>query len=62
MTPAAIAGSAASSSTAYTSIVHTKSGIRIHDIPGVRRLWIVTRKLIAPAREDTVSRCSERIQ
>ncbi len=46
---------------AYTSIDQTKSGMRIHVIPGARMLWIVATKLIAPASEATASRWSERI-
>ena len=33
-------------------IDQTKSGMRVHDIPRVRMLWIVTMKLIAPASRD----------
>ena len=34
----------------------------LHDIPGARRLWIVTTKLIAPASDDAERMWSERIQ
>ena len=45
-----------------TSIVHTNTGIRIHVIPRVRRLWIVTMKLMA-LRSDAIERmCRLRIQ
>ena len=36
--------------------------MRIHVIPPVRMLWIVTMKLIAPASDAIVSRWSARIQ
>ena len=48
--------------TAKSSIDHTKSGSRIQVIPGARRLWMVTRKLIAPATDESVSTWIERIQ
>src|SRR5215207_9265452 len=35
--------------------------MRIHDIPAVRSTWIVATKLIAPASDETASRCSPRI-
>jgi hypothetical protein len=35
--------------------------MRIHVMPAVRMLWIVAMKLIAPASDAIVSRCSERI-
>ena len=47
---------------AKSSIDQTKSGRRIHVIPGARRLWIVTRKLIAPASDDSVRTWIDRIQ
>ena len=50
------------SRTAYVSIVQTKSGMRIHVIPRVRMLWIVTTKLIAPAMDEIVVRWMPRIQ
>jgi hypothetical protein len=55
-------GSARMRSTAYASIVQTKSGMRIHVIPGARMLWMVTMKLIAPAIEATEVRWIPRIQ
>ena len=36
--------------------------MRVHDIPRVRMLWIVTMKFTAPATVETVRRWSERIQ
>jgi len=60
--PAASVGSARSSRIAYTSIVQTKSGTRIHVIPRVRMLWIVTMKLIAPTSDEIVVMCNARIQ
>jgi hypothetical protein len=62
VSPAESVGSTSTSSAAYTSIDQTNSGMRIHVIPGVRRRWIVTRKLIAPKSDESVSTCSERIQ
>ena len=62
VTAAEIAGSAMSSRIAYVSIAQTKSGIRIQVIPGARMWWIVTMKLIAPASDDSVRMCIERIQ
>jgi hypothetical protein len=35
--------------------------MRIHDIPGARIRWMVTRKLIAPASDESVSTWSDRI-
>ena len=52
VTAAEIAGSATSSRIAYVSIAQTKSGMRIHVMPGARMLWIVTMKLIAPRSDD----------
>src|SRR5438874_11436903 len=60
--PTANTGSTATSRIEYTSIDQTNSGIRIQLIPGARMLWIVQRKLIAPASDPSVSKCSERIQ
>ena len=50
------------SSNAKISIDQTKSGMRIQLIPRVRRLWMVTMKLIAPASDEAVRMWSERIQ
>ena len=36
--------------------------MRIHDMPRVRMLWIVTMKLIAPNADDSVRMWIERIQ
>ena len=36
--------------------------MRIHDMPGVRMLWIVTTKLIAPASDAIERMCRPRIQ
>ena len=49
-------------SQAYTSIVQTKSGMRIHVMPAVRMLWIVTMKLIAPASDPIERMWRPRIQ
>ena len=46
----------------YRSTDQTNSGMRVHDIPRVRMLWIVTMKLTAPATVETVRMWSERIQ
>ena len=62
VTAAESAGSATSSRIAYVSIAQTKSGIRIHVIPRVRMLWIVTMKLIAPASDESVRMWMLRIQ
>ena len=59
--PAESAGSASRSSHAYVKIVHTKSGIRVQVIPRARMFEIVTMKLIAPASDERVSTCSDRI-
>ena len=50
------------SSHAKMYIDQTKSGMRVQVIPRVRRLWMVTMKLIAPASEDAVRMWRERIQ
>src|SRR5579871_3261395 len=50
------------SSHAYVTIAQQKSGMRIHDIPLARMLWIVTTKLIAPASDESERMCSPRIQ
>ena len=50
------------SSQAYVTIAQTKSGMRIHDMPGARMLWTVTTRLIAPASEAIDRMCSDRIQ
>ena len=39
------------SSQPKSRIDQTKSGMRVHVIPRVRMLWIVTMKLIAPASD-----------
>ena len=62
VTPAESAGSARSRRIAYVSIPQTKSGMRIHVMPGARMLWIVTMKLIAPSSEDSVRMWMLRIQ
>ena len=62
VSPAESAGSTATSRIAYVSIAQTKSGIRIHVIPRVRMLWIVTMKLIAPASDEIERMCRLRIQ
>src|SRR3954447_2948865 len=62
VTAAESAGSASSRRTAYVSIAQTKSGIRIHVMPGARMLWIVTMKLIAPSSEESVRMWMLRIQ
>jgi hypothetical protein len=62
VSPADSVGSATTSRIAYTSIDQTNSGRRIHVIPAVRMLWMVTMKLIAPASDEIVSTWSDRIQ
>ena len=47
---------------AYSSIDHTNNGIRVQVMPGVRRLWIVTMKLIALASADAVTKRTARTQ
>ena len=44
------------------TIAQQKSGMRIHDIPGARMLWIVTTKLIAPTSDEIERMCRPRIQ
>ena len=44
------------------TIAQQKSGMRIHDIPLARMLWIVTTKLIAPTSDEIERMCSPRIQ
>ena len=43
-------------------IAQMNSGMRMNVIPRVRMLRIVTAKLMAPASDDSDSRCRERIQ
>ena len=43
------------------TIAQQKSGMRIHDMPGVRMLWIVTMKLIAPTSDEIERMCRLRI-
>ena len=62
VTAAESAGIATSSRIAYVTIAQTKSGMRIHVMPGARMLWIVTMKLIAPSSDDSVRMWMLRIQ
>ena len=62
MRPAESDGSTMISSHAYVTIAQTKSGMRIHDMPGARMLWIVTTRLIAPTSEPIDRMCRPRIQ
>ena len=61
VSPAESTGRTTISSHAYTSTDQTNSGIRIHDIPRVRMLWIVTMKLTAPTADEIVRMWIERI-
>jgi hypothetical protein len=62
VTAAESAGRATSRRMAYVSTAQMKSGTRIQVIPRVRMLWIVTRKLIAPASDESVRMWMLRIQ
>ena len=62
VTAAESAGNATSRTIAYVSIAQTKSGIRIHVMPGARMLWIVTIRLIAPSNDESVRMWMLRIQ
>ena len=62
VSPADRVGRTTTRSHAYTSIVHTNSGRRIHVMPAVRMLWIVTMKLIAPASDAAERMWRPRIQ
>ena len=62
VSPAESTGSTRTSRIPYVKIAQTKSGIRIHVIPRVRMLTVVTMKLTAPANDAIDSRCRPRIQ
>ena len=62
VSPADSVGSTITSSHAYVTIAQQKSGMRVHDMPGARMLWIVTTRLIAPASDDADRMCRPRIQ
>ena len=50
-------GNASTSRMLVTSVIHTKTGIRISDIPGARILMMVTTKLKPAASDATPSTC-----
>ncbi len=62
MSPAARTGVASRMSTAVTSTVHTKIGIRKSVIPGARILKMVAMKFTAPRIDAVPTRVSPMIQ
>ncbi len=55
------AGSAKISEKDVARMAHTKSGIRLSDMPGARSLKIVTMKFVAPAVDEIVRNSSPRL-
>ena len=60
--PTVMTGMARISRMEVNSVIHTNTGIRISDMPGARRLTMVTTKLRPPATEDVPSTSSPMAQ